>query len=174
MIHLLAVKWPLNGYKTGLIKIFPHPLFESRISMKPLEMTIAISPVDLAPWKGADVPVRFIITKRSVEVCFPQPPNLTPDVLTPEVLRQLRTDFSEIKLSLSLQSRELLWFLLNTANGKATREELIEGVWPKKIPTWGDVRKAVHSLNTALKQLNFGWIVRGERKGVYHLVPFSR
>ena len=142
--------------------------------MKPLEITIAISPADLAPWNGAEVPVRFVFTKRRVEVILPQPSNLALEVLTPETLERLRATFSEIKLSLSLQSRDLLWYLLNTADGKATREELIESIWQKKVPTWGGVRKAVNSLNDTLKQLNFGWIVRGERKGVFHLVTFSR
>ena len=136
--------------------------------MKPLEITIAISPADLDSWKGAEVPIRFVITKRSVEVCIPQPTSLTPGILT-----QLRATFSEIKPSLSQQSRELLCFLLNTDKGQATREELIDSIWPKKDATCGDVRKAVHYLNTAMKRLKFGCIVRGDRKGVFHLLPIS-
>ena len=133
--------------------------------MKPLEMTIGISPADLAPWNGAEVPVRFIITERSVRVCIPPPfPGLTP-----EILAQLRVDFSKIKLSLSTQSHDLLWFLLKTPQGMATREEVIDCVWLKKVPSLGGVRKAIYSLNISLKQLNFGYVVQVNRKGIVHL-----
>ena len=137
--------------------------------MRPMEIVVGISPADLAPWNGAEVPVRFVITERSVTMCFPHFPTLTP-----EILERLRIDFSEIEQSLSRLSQDILWFLLNTPEGKATRQELIDSLWPpEKTPTWGGVRKAVHSLNVTLRRLNFGYVVQGNQDGVYRLIPIS-
>jgi len=136
--------------------------------MRPLEITIGISPADLAPWNGAEVPVRFIIMDRSVNVCIPPFPNLTP-----EELARLRLDFSKIMLSLSPKSRELLWFLLNTPEGKATRNELMDHVWLNKVPSLGCVRKAILYLNVALKRLNYDYFVQSDKKGNYRLTPVT-
>lgn len=137
--------------------------------MRPMEITIGISPADLAPWNGAEVPVRFIISEKSVRVCFPQIPPLAS-----EVLKQLRADYAEIESSLSPQSRELLFFLLHTTDGRTTRQELIDHIWPVKVPTWSGVRKAVHTLNTSLIRLGFGCVVQGSRNGVFRLCPIAR
>ena len=136
--------------------------------MRPLEITIGIHPADLAPWNGAEVPVRFIFTETGVEVCFPKLLNLTP-----EVLDRLRAEFPLIKTSLSPRSREIMWSLLQTSEGMATREELIDQVWTENVPTWSCVRKAVHVLNKKLAQMKYGYIIRGSRKGVYRLRPLG-
>lgn len=89
--------------------------------MKPLEITIGISPDDLAPWNGAIVPVRFVFTETGGAFHLPPPSHLSP-----EVLKRLRVDYEKIAPSLAEQSREIFLFLLNTPGGRATRDELIE------------------------------------------------
>ena len=39
--------------------------------MKTLEIVIKISPADLAPWDGAEVPVRFVISETGIAVHYP-------------------------------------------------------------------------------------------------------
>ncbi|HBT77778.1 MAG TPA: hypothetical protein DEB39_12830 [Planctomycetaceae bacterium] len=135
--------------------------------MRPKEMIAWISPADLAPWNGAEVPVRFVFTERSVEVWLPTVPDLKP-----EELERLRTVFSEIESALSPQSREILWLLLHSEGGKATRKELLENVWVKNVPTSSTIRKAIHVLNEALMRMKFGYVVRGSREEVYRLCPY--
>ena len=132
--------------------------------MKPLEIVIAISPADLAPWKGAEVPVRFVITESGITVHYPQPH------LPPATLERLRLAFQDIAPSLSDQSREILWFLLNTDAGWATRQELMDNVWTQDIPQQSSVRKAVNRLRHSLIHLNFDCVVEGSRTGVFFLI----
>ncbi len=49
--------------------------------MRAKEMTIWISPADLAPWNGAEVPVRFVFMEKCVEVWLPSVPDLEPEEL---------------------------------------------------------------------------------------------
>lgn len=133
--------------------------------MKPIEITIVISPADLAPWNGAEVPVRFVFTETGGTFHLPPPPHLSP-----EVLKQLRVDYAKIASHLTEQSQEILWFLLNTSGGQATRQELMKHVWPDKFPTYGAVRQAVAQLRQSLIRLEFGCIVSGSRSGVYSIV----
>ena len=137
--------------------------------MKTLEIVIKISPADLAPWDGAEVPVRFVISETGIAVHYPSPPNLMP-----EILERLRVSYVEIASSLTCQSREIFCFLLNTSGGQATYQELIDHVWPQdKYPSKGTVRQAVFQLRNSLKRLNFGYIVSGSRPGIYSIVPVN-
>jgi len=128
--------------------------------MRPMEITVGIHPNDLAPWKGAEVPVRFVITETTILVQFAPPPPIL------SFMEELRQKFVKIETFLSGQSLQIMRFLLETQSGQATRAEFIDNIWPNNVPTFGRVRNAICVLNDRLKELKCGYFVKGSRRGL--------
>lgn len=135
--------------------------------MRPKEFVVWINPAELAPWNGAEVPVRFVWMENGITVHYPRSPHLSP-----ELLQQLRTDYVEIASSLTPQSQRIFWFLLNTAEGWANGRDLIEYIWSSE-PNLPTVRQAVFQLRESLMSLNFGYVVWGSSSGIYSIVPVA-
>jgi len=132
--------------------------------MRPLEITIGISPADLAPWNGAEVPVRFIITETMIHVEYDPPPK------NQSFMDQLQKEFTKIEPYITGQSLDIMRFFLEIPTGKTSRKSLIKHIWNDYIPTQGRVRNAICILNKRLEQLEFGYVVRCNRTGMIEIV----
>jgi len=136
--------------------------------MKSMEFTIdGISPIDFASWNGVKVSAQITVMKETMCVRIELPPPAC------AFMKRLQREFTTLVPNLSEQSQEILWFMLTTDEGWATRQDLINDVWKGEDTEPGTVRKAVSDLNASLKSLNFGYAVRS-RNGIYHLVPVTR
>ena len=133
--------------------------------MKLLELTVLINPADLAPWNGADVPIRFTIGETRVLMEIVSPPT------KPSGMERPRQEFSRIASSLSGQSLEMMQLILSTESGEIARKVLVKQIWGDYIPTPGRVRNAIWMLNHCLAKLDFEYRIRSYRKGVLRLEP---
>jgi hypothetical protein len=132
--------------------------------MKQSEIIVRIPLDSLVPMQGTEVTAFITITAP----LFGTPP------LVDDRMNRLRQEFEKIMPHLARQSRAILEFMLTTPEGWTTHRDLIDDIWARKPePEPGAVRKAISTLNTALKDLNFGYVVQS-RKGMYRLIPMSR
>ena len=140
--------------------------------MKSMEITIEIGSglipsAYLARCNGAKVSLETFPTETMLHIQFEPPPPVSP------LLERLRLEAAEIMPDISEQSREILWFMLNTSDGWAPHQELIDHVWKEGLPEPSAISKAIAVLNAALKSLNFGYAVKS-RTGIYRLSPIER
>ncbi len=134
--------------------------------MKLLNLTVLINPADLAPWNGADVPVRFIISDTKVQMEIDSPP------AKQSFMERLRMDFAGIESHFSGQSLDIMSLILATASGEIARKILVKQIWHDYIPSPGRIRNAIWTLNQLLEQFGFGHRLRCYRKGLIRLEPF--
>ncbi len=141
------------------MKVFPlHSFYEENL-MRPKEIIAWISPADLAPWNGAEVPVRFVFTDTTILMEFGPPSEKQ------SFMERLRGEFAKIESSLFGQSLEIMRFLVATPTGQTDRDQLIDHIW-SRIPTLSRIRNAICELNRRLKELQFAYVVKGSRLGV--------
>jgi len=135
--------------------------------MKLLEITLGITATELALLNRTEVPTRFTFTTEAkINIQLEPPPPVS------SYIECLRQEFTKIEPSLSGQSLEIMQFLLlDTPNGQVRREELIENIWVDDVPTGGRVRNAIFELNRRLEELEFGYVVRGSRRGIFKIEP---
>jgi DNA-binding winged helix-turn-helix (wHTH) protein len=89
-------------------------------------------------------------------------------------VEHLRQEFKKIESHFSGMSLEIMRYLLTFPVGQANRNGLMHNVWGRKGATLGAIRQSVRRLNAALKVWEFGYTIRGSRKGIYRFVPLER
>jgi hypothetical protein len=136
--------------------------------MKPMETTVETCYANLDSLIGTEIFECVVTSETALCVQFKPPP---PGEYSVEYLRQ---EFEKIESQFSGISLEIMRYLLTFPEGQASHTKLMENVWGKKAPTFGAFRQSVHRLNIALTVRNFGYIVRGNRKGIYRFVPIKK
>ena len=147
--------------------------------MNLVEFTIVgVNPDDYASWNGTEVPAYITITEETLHLRIVLP---LPDR---PLVKRLLPEFAKIEAKLSRQSRQLLEYLLDTDEGWATHQDLLDEVWTASQQLTNDTRtqanagenalhQAIFKLNTKLRSLNFGYIVES-RNHVCYLAPAKR
>jgi hypothetical protein len=105
-----------------------------------------------------EINVSATITLAQPQFKPPPPPN--------PFMERLRKEFKKIEHRLANQSLEIMLLLLDTQWGQTSRDELIESIWTHSIPTFDRVRNAICVLNRQLDDLQFGYVVKGSRRGI--------
>ena len=136
--------------------------------MKPMVNVTGISPDTLALLNGAEIPARITFSETTIHIQINLPPPVDSSV------EHLRREFAKIESHFSSTSLEIMRYLLTFPIGQANRKGLMQNVWGRKGTTFGAIRQAVRRLNTILTIRDFGYIVRGSRKGIYRFVPLER
>ena len=134
--------------------------------MKPMEIIIETSLANIASWNGMTIPVHVTTSATTIHVRFESPPSADSS------MEHLRREFGKIESHFSGQSLGIMRCLLASPAGQASRKELMDDIW-EKVPMFGAIRQSVRRLNAVLIELNFGYIVRGSRKGIYRFVPIE-
>ena len=147
--------------------------------MNLVEFTIVgINPDDYASWNGTEVPAYITITEETLHLRIVLPPPDRP------LVQRLLPEFAKIEAKLSRQSRQILEYLLDTDEGWATHQDLLDEVWATsqqltnctRTQTNADentLHQAILRLNAKLRSLKFGYIVES-RNHVCYLVPAKR
>ena len=136
--------------------------------MEMMSNIIGISPDTLALLNGAEIPASITLSETTINIQINLPPPVDSSV------EHLRRKFAKIESHFSSTSLEIMRYLLTFPTGRANREGLMQNVWGRKGATFGAIRQAVRRLNTTLTIRDFGYIVRGSRKGIYRFVPLER
>ena len=89
-------------------------------------------------------------------------------------MERLRQEFKKIESHFFGKPLEVMRCLLADPKGQAHRAKLMTEVWQETVPMFGTIRQAVRRLNLALTDHNFGYVVRGCRKGIYRIVPIEK
>ena len=127
-----------------------------------------IKPTNLASLNGAKILARITFSETSMHIQIDLPPSVDSS------MEHLRQEFAKIESHFSSTSLEIMRYLLTFPIGQANRKGLSQNVWGRKGATFGAIRQAIRRLNTALTIRDFGYIVRGSRKGIYRFVPLER
>ncbi len=126
--------------------------------MRPKEITVWISPADLAPWNGAEVPIRFVWTETTILV------ELGPSFEKQSFMERLRMKFAKIESQVSGQSLEIMRLILATPSGELSRKALLKHIWGDYPVSTGRVLNAISVLNDLLERLEFGYEIKSYRK----------
>jgi len=130
--------------------------------MQTVKITLEFNPADLTPQNGIQVPAVITLTETQGESLPPPNP----------LMERLRQEFEKIVPLLSEKSQAILCFMLETADGLATYDELANNAWqPDDCPTTSCVRVAVHRLRWSLIKHNASYVIFGSRAGVYSFAP---
>ena len=136
--------------------------------MMSLEITTEICYANLDSLIGTEILDRIVTTETVLCVQY-KPPSLGESSV--EYLRQ---EFKKIESHFSGTSLEIMRYLLTFPVGQASRNGLRQNVWGRKGATLGAIRQSVHRLNAALTVREFGYTVKGSRKGIYRFIPLKR
>ena len=136
--------------------------------MMSLEITTETCHANLDLLIGTEILDRIVTTETVLCVQF-KPPSLGESSV-----EHLRQEFKKIESHFSGMSLEIMRYLLTFPVGQASRNGLMHNVWGRKGATLGAIRQSVRRLNAALKVWEFGYTIRGSRKGIYRFVPLER
>jgi len=125
-------------------------------------------PTDLASWNEIEVSAHCAIVDETILI------RVTLSPPTGSFMERLRQEFAKIESHFSGKLLGIMQCLLADSEGQASRTKLMKEVWGEAVQMFGTIRQVVFRLNTALTKQNFGYTIKGSRKGIYRLVPVEK